>query len=640
MKKKFAFVQVNFQQGPKELEAYYLPYSAGVICSYALSDPQVTSHWDLESLVWKRLDIHKVAQSLKNSNIVAFSTYVWNREYHFQLAQEIKKINPNCLIVFGGPEMPVNDNKIFINCPWIDIIVKQEGEIVFKQILLSDPTGYQNISGILINNHGTVIDTGISNRIQDLDCLPSPYLTGLFDQVVKDHPNIIWNGTLETNRGCPYACTFCDWGSLTYNKVKKFNLERVFAELEWIGQHCGYVSITDANFGMFVERDNLIIDKLIEVQRRWQRLTNYTITWAKNQKNEVVEMARKLIDQSPGAAQGLYVSVQSMDLDVLENIKRRNLEQHKIEEIFALCDSKNIPVYTELILGLPGDTAEKWRENFYKLFRSGNHTGIAFYQAQLLENAEMNLFQKRIWNLKSRPMYDYMSNSYNSDGIEESVQVVTSTRDIPHNQMLDLLTWSSYIHTMHVSGLTTFVARYLNKTQGIDYSEFYEGLYDFLYQDPWWRRELDSTRLYYQEWFENGRVAHPKIGGIEIVGWNLYNRLIITLHDQNGIDSFYSLLTSYIDATWSVPLLIELLEFQRQTIIEYKNLKNYPLSIKTNYNFYGYILHDHEIMQPCTYEYDTTEDKDMSFSLFLHGFYYGRKRNFGKTLIKIASIAE
>ena len=73
---------------------------------------------------------------------------------------------------------------------------------------------------------------------------------------MEKHPEVRWNVTLETNRGCPYACTFCDWGSLTYNKVKKFCLNRVYDELEWVGKNgCDFISLADANFGMFPERD-------------------------------------------------------------------------------------------------------------------------------------------------------------------------------------------------------------------------------------------------------------------------------------------------------------------------------------------------------------------------------------------------
>jgi hypothetical protein len=86
----------------------------------------------------------------------------------------------------------------------------------------------------------------------------------------------------------------------------------------------------------------MIVDKLIEVQKRWGKLASFSMTWAKNQKNEVVDIVKKLINESPNFGQGLTVSVQSMDHDVLENIKRRNLDQHKIDEIFALCDRNNI----------------------------------------------------------------------------------------------------------------------------------------------------------------------------------------------------------------------------------------------------------------------------------------------------------
>ena len=95
------------------------------------------------------------------------------------------------------------------------------------------------------------------------------------------------------------------------------------------------------------------------------------------------------MDNSPGFVQGLTVSLQSMDDQVLDNIKRRNMELNKITEIFDLCNRENIPVYTELILGLPGETAESWKENFWKIFRVGNHSGINILQAQMLENAEI-----------------------------------------------------------------------------------------------------------------------------------------------------------------------------------------------------------------------------------------------------------
>lgn len=632
--KTVSFVQVNFQQGPRELNAYYLPYSAGVVLSYALAQ---STDWKVGELVWRRDPIESVAQQLKHSDIVGFSTYVWNHQYNYALGRRVKELNPNCTIVMGGPEIAITDAELFQKHPWMDLVIKMEGEITFARILRQHGTDYSSIPGVLINQNGTVLDTGDTERIGELDHIPSPYLTGIFDRIIQDNPEVTWNATLETNRGCPYQCTFCDWGSLTYNKVKKFGLERVFAELDWIGEHCGFVTITDANFGMFIERDDLIIDRLIEVQHRWNRLTNFSLTWAKNQKNEVVGMVRKLVDRSLVSSQGLTVSVQSMDEAVLKTIKRANLDQHKIDEIFELCDRYSIPVHTELILGLPGDTAESWRENFWKLFRAGNHTGLSILHAQLLENAEMNLLQRKLYRLESVPMYDYMSGSYSNGEIDESIDVVIATKHMPREVMLDTMVWNSFIQTFHINGLSNYIARYMAKT-GVDYSEFYNKLYSWLQQDAWWSAQFAETRRCYQDWIANGRVQHPTIGNIEVPGWNLHNRTTLILHAENRINDVYQVLTNYIKSCYTVSVLDQLIQFQRATVIDHASLSLMPQRINFDCDFLGYLQDNRPLEQTTCYEFSTNEDKTMSPQMFLENFYFGRKRNFGKA--KIAQVME
>jgi hypothetical protein len=635
MKKKISFVQPNFQQGPKEFNAYYLPYSAGVILSYAFADPDVQTQWQLDNLVWRREPIDACALRLSTSDVVAFSTYVWNHRYNYALARRVKEINPQCLIVFGGPEPAIENPKLFQDEPFMDLVIKMEGEITFKRILKEFGTDYHQIPGLLINSAEGMINTGDSARIDNLDQIPSPYLTGIFDKIIQDNPNVIWNATLETNRGCPYQCTFCDWGSLTYNKVKKFNLERVFDELEWIGKHCGFVTITDANFGMFIERDDAITDKLIEVQKKYGRLSSFSMTWAKNQKNEVVGIVKKLIEQSPNFGQGLTVSVQSMDHDVLENIKRRNLDQHKIDEIFALCDRNNIPVYTELILGLPGETVTSWKEAFWKIFRAGNHTGINILQAQLLENAEMNLLQKKMWKLEAVPVYDYMSGSYGDTDLNECVDVVVSTKDIPREAMLDTLVWNSFIQTFHINGLTTYTARFFERYINIDYSEFYDRLYAWVQQDSWFATQFEQTRNYFANWMTQGRIDHPRIGNIEVFGWNLVHRTYLYLQYENRINQAFELVEKFIKHHYNLDqsLLQQLLAFQRNYVIAYPDLPNLPVTQKFDYDFLGYLLDNSQLDRSCEYQFDTVEDRTMSQDRFLENVYFGRKRNFGKSFI-------
>jgi hypothetical protein len=591
-------------------------------------------------MIWRREPIDQAVARLRHSDVIAFSTYVWNHRYNYTLAREVKRVNPDCLIVFGGPEPAITDPNIFQREPFIDVIIKLEGEIKFLELLRAWPNDISAVAGLVINRDGRAQDTGPGDRIDDLDLVPSPYTTGVFDDLIRDNPGVVWNATLETNRGCPYQCTFCDWGSLTYSKVKKFGLERVFAELDWIGEHCGFVTIADANFGMFVERDNLITDKLIEVQRRWGRLESFSMTWAKNQRNEVVDIVKKLIRESPKFGQGLTVSVQSMDHDVLENIKRRNLDQHKIDEIFDICDRNNVPVYTEVILGLPGETAQSWRENFWRIFRAGNHTGVNILQAQLLENAEMNLLQKKLWKLDSRPIYDYMSGSTEDMMIPESVDVVVSTKHISPDTMLELLTWNTFIQTFHINGLTTYIARYLARAHGMDYGAFYDKAWTWCHQHKWLQQQLNDTRQYFENWFLQGRAAHPRIGNVEIFGWNLVHRITLMMYHQRKVDQILGDMQQFLQDQIGIDPDIgrELIDFQRCYVLDYDRFRALPMTKVFDHDFLGYIQDGSPLRNTCEYRFSTMESQDISEDHFLENMYFARKRNFGKSIINRASI--
>ena len=605
--KKLGLIQPNFRQGPKELNAYYLPYSVGTLWAYAKQFKEITNEYKLNSIVWRRDHIDKIIDSVLENDVICFSTYVWNRNYNFSLAKRIKSLKPEITLIFGGPEIEIDNKNLFNDYPFMDIVVKYEGEITFKELLLNLDNP-ENVKGLLLPNK----DTGAAERIQDLDELASPYLTGVFDSLINDYPDIEWNATLETNRGCPFACTFCDWGSLTYSKVKKLNLDRVYAELEWIGKNkCGFVTVTDANFGIFLERDNLIADKLLQVQEKYDYPYTFSVTWAKNQKDGVIDIVRKLTASSK-FNQGLTVSVQSMDLSVLENIKRRNLDQHKIEEIFEVCEERNIPTYTEVILGLPGETLDSWKNNFWKLFKAGAHTGLNIFQAQLLENAEMNVNQVKQFDMKYTVAYDYMHGSYDEDPIKEGVKIVTETNTMPFDDMLEAQVFTWFINTFHINGLTNYISRNIN----IDYSEFYDKLYEYLLNDEWFLEQRNSTRDYYKKWMTKGIINHPKIAGVEIHGWNLIHRTILNAHAENKIEYLHDLVEGFLHTIIDDPS--QLMKYQRLYLIQYDKIDQYPITTNVSNK---------------KLTFDFPEDKEMIMETFLENIYFRRRRNFGKALV-------
>lgn len=633
--KKVSFVNPNFQQGPKEYNAYYLPYSPGIVWSYVNQFDSINQHYELGEFIWRRDPIEAAVDLLGDSDVIGFSIYIWNRSYSHVLGRELKAKNPNCFIIVGGPEPPVTDPDFFEKFPYIDIAVVQEGERSFKAILeelKNENPNFTNIPGLLINDNGKVLKTGEPERINELDEIPSPYLTDVFKPLMEKHPEIRWNVTLETNRGCPYQCTFCDWGSLTYNKVKQFDLHRVYQELEWVGKNgCDFISLADANFGMFPERDMMIAEKLISVQKEYDNPKAYTIAWAKNQKQEVVDIVRKLIYEG-GSKMGLNLSVQSMDDGVLDIIKRKNLEINKIEEVFHLCEEYGIPLYTELILGLPGETLRSWKNNFYSLYKSGNHTGITVYQAQLLENAEMNLSQKKLFKLEGRIVYDYLVGTYNEHEVKEGIEVITSTRDLPRDKMIEAQVFSWFQNTFHINGITNYISRLLFKLKGIEYEDFYEKLLDYIKQDPWIKSEMDRIAEHYFNWTENGKIDHKPIQGMEIHGWNLIHSTVINIHGENKHSHVFDLVQQFVKDTYDLePTLYDnLMTLQRSFLIDYNKVKEYPKTIEFKYDIPGYLQDQCELETEVSYEFDFPEDKDQSLQRFCEQIFFARRRNFGK----------
>jgi hypothetical protein len=366
---------------------------------------------------------------------------------------------------------------------------------------------------------------------------------------------------------------------------------------------------------MFAERDGLIADKIIECQEKYGSPRTFSVAWAKNQKKEVVDIVKKLLD-ARGFNQGLTLSVQSLDLDVLENIRRKNMEMNKLNEVFELCEQRNIPTYTELILGLPGESLESWKKNFWTLFEMGNHTGLTIFQAQLLENAEMNLLQKKLFKITSQPVTDYFSGSYSNEHVEESM-------------------FSWFINTFHINGVSTLLSRLMFKYGNVPYSQFYDELFEFMQQDKWLHREQEEVREYYRGWMTTGKINHPSIG-IEIHGWNLIHRTILNMHVEKQYNGIFDMLERFM-ARYDLPadLLDSIMRFQRRYLVAYDAMNTYPENLELDYNIWEYLSFDHDLVHaPTTYQLEFPEDKTMSFSKFLELFYFARRRNFGKAMVE------
>lgn len=632
-----SLVQPNFRQGPGGIAAY-LPYSVGILWSYSLTNDFIKNNLELDRLVYKRESIKELAIKLAKNDIVAFSTYVWNRNYNFTLAQKIKEINPNVFIVFGGPEPPITNPNIFLDIiPFCDVVVRGEGEYIFTSLLEKyiKNEDYSNDSGLLINLNGECKNTGAGERINELDSVPSPYLSGVFDKILPLEKE--WNAVIETNRGCPYKCTFCDWGSLTYSKVKKFNLTRVFHEIQWMSENkIGYMDVADANFGIFIERDNMIVDKLIEVQTNNGYPYRTGWSWAKNQQSEVVGIAKKLI-KSGHFNNGLTISLQSMDENTLKTIKRSNMGINKINEIFAECRKDGVPLNVELILGLPGESLQSWENTMYGVFEVGQHDSVEVWQAQILENAEMNLSQRDLYNIKGQKVLDYFPNGLDNEAPEFS-EIVTSTSTMNLDEMVEGYKLSWFLITWHTGGFSQYVSRFLRKYSNVSYSEFYKGFREFLQTDEFWKSEENEIDTIVKSWYLDGKEIISQLGEVTITASTNQYRTLFKIHYEELYDTMYELINKYLKTfNLSDELYSDIIQLNRCVVSKQRDLKDYQ--IQSKYNILEYILNEDSKLENTTtivgveYPHDPIRSKDLAW--FMESLFFARRRSYGKNYLKV-----
>ena len=453
---------------------YYYPYSVGVVWAYATTQEGILDNYQLGGLYSVKEPIDQLVDRMVDPAVVGLSSYVWNVAYNEALAKEIKRRYPECKLVIGGAETPNKSEDFFADKPYIDYLIHQEGEISFTGLLQSfvGLKDEETIPGISINKNGKTLMTGPSQRIMDLSDVPSPYTMGLFDHLPEMYPGKIWNAVIETNRGCPFMCTFCDWGGTTFSKVKRFGLERIQEELDWMGRNkIEMLTNTDANFGIFKDRDMEITEMLIATKKKYGFPVLFDTNWSKNATVQLVDMAVKLMESD--MMRRFTMALQSTNQDVLKNIKRVNLKEEAMTKVAETAFANDMHVNTELIIGLPGETWESWTQGLCDLL--SRDIIVEAYPVTILQNSEMNDPEYK----QKHGITQVTLKSYFSNIVDEYQETLTGTKDLPEEQMKKLWLWTWYTSMMDANGFTQVVTRYLNKRHGVPFEKFYEYMLDW-----------------------------------------------------------------------------------------------------------------------------------------------------------------
>ncbi len=410
-----------------------LPLAAGVLVASARQSPRLEAAATFDIEVARR-PLAEVAARLTGADVIGLSTYPWNAAYSLAAARAIRQSNPTALIIAGGPAVPrrrASAERLLADNPAIDLLVFGEGEVALVNILERhlDGAGFDGITGVGFRQPGGQPCFGPPpERIVDLSRTASPYLDGTFDALLRRDRGRFGMALVETNRGCPFSCTFCDW-SLT-KKVAEIPLERVTRELDWIvANGFGHIAITDANFGIR-RRDHQIAHHLAELKRITGRPTFCYFYLTKNDHRRNLQTIEIMHEAGIGCCAGL--AVQDFDDEVIAAVKRDNIQTGESQRLREILGARGIATSNDLILGLPRQTYASFTRTVVEAMPAYPRHEFVLALCHLLDNTELaDPEQRRILGLEVRRCRWTTTRTGWDPVVDESLELVVGTREMP-----------------------------------------------------------------------------------------------------------------------------------------------------------------------------------------------------------------
>ncbi len=466
-------VQASATYGGNIFKSAYLPYAAGLLVANAKAQKDINDSYDFKRFVFTRENTDDVLESLEAPAVMGFSNYIWNTEYNKTLARKVKERYPDCVIIFGGHNVPPRED-FLEKYDYIDFLIHGEGEEAFSALLLEmlkEKPDYYSVFNISFRTCDGGYFTTEEKVLERID-YPSPYLTGVFDDIIKNNPDMQLDAILETSRGCPRNCAYCDWGC-TNSAVKLFPLERVLAEIEWFAKNkVAFLWGADANFGAY-ERDELIVDKLIEMREKHGYPERIRTNYAKNRHEAVFNINRKL-EKYGLSKEGATLSFQSLNPDTLEAIGRKNMSLDKFRDIMQMYRREGVTTYSELILGLPCETYESFCRGIGKLLEAGQHRLINVYNCEILPNSPMaqrDYLEK--YKIRTSEVIFLTSHSKEGAEVTEKTKYVVGTAAMSSEEWIRANIFACFEKSLHHYGILRSFAIYLHKEKNIPYEVFY-----------------------------------------------------------------------------------------------------------------------------------------------------------------------
>ena len=455
----------------------YFPLSVGLLQAYAQKFLAYPEDYEFMIPIIDWLRPEEAGEILSNADIVGYSMYGWNEQHLLIYAKEVKKRNPNVINIFGGPQVP-DSHKQFQrtrksdpspeDLKWgrlgwteefhrrnefIDLACHGEGERVFTAVLnqmavdnCRNKSSLPSVS--YLDSDGFFHHNPKLERMNDKELTeaPSPYLEGVFDPLVAKYPDLVFIAMWETNRGCPYQCTYCDWGGAIEDRVSKYPMEtRIHPEALWFGRReIRTVFCADANYGIF-PRDVQISEYLAEAKRLYDFPKGVSVQNAKNPKEHTVRAL--IVLERAGLNRATVMAQQSMNPETLKLVRRENMKLDEYFKMQKMAAEEGVNTMTDIIFPMPAETYKSIAGGIETLISNGQHNRIQFGIISLWPNTEMNdpEYQELhgIESVRAKIINVHGKKMTAASGIDEWQYLAIATKSMPRSDWVRsrVLTW-------------------------------------------------------------------------------------------------------------------------------------------------------------------------------------------------------
>ncbi len=296
----------------------------------------------------------------EEADVVAFSCYIWNIESVTRIAEDLKKLRPETLIVVGGPEVSYSAPEFLRDNSAFDCVICGEGEKTWQDLLVllekdgTFPLPAQALpAGIAYRSDSAIEAARPREPLANLDEIPSPFAMELVDTT---KPLVYY----ETSRGCPFSCAFC-LSSLEQG-VRSFSMERIRADiLHLIEKRVRVVKLVDRTFNYDAARADEIWNFILA--HNTSSMFHFEIA-----ADLLTEENIRTLTKVPEGMFRFEIGVQATGKETLSRVGRKSDTDRLLANVKRLATETGVTVHLDLVAGLPGEDFTGFLASLGRLF--------------------------------------------------------------------------------------------------------------------------------------------------------------------------------------------------------------------------------------------------------------------------------